>query len=108
MSKGTVDASWLIRPVMAAGMAKGRHSAAPANVASGSNGTGHMLQIVTGVLCQLLITDAMICPMAQVRGQRRHALLVPVRGMLEWAKQNQEAIHAARAAYVPPQANPPK
>jgi DNA-binding HxlR family transcriptional regulator len=37
-----------------------------------------------------------------------HSLLVPVRGMLEWAKQNHEAIHAARATYVPPQANAAK
>lgn len=37
-----------------------------------------------------------------------HSLLVPVRGMLEWAKQNHEAIHAARDAYVPPQANAAK
>jgi DNA-binding HxlR family transcriptional regulator len=37
-----------------------------------------------------------------------HSLLVPVRSMLEWAKQNQEAIHAARASYVPPQGNTAK
>lgn len=34
-----------------------------------------------------------------------HSLLEPVRGMIEWAKQNHEAINAARTAYVAPTAN---
>ncbi|CAG0978914.1 putative HTH-type transcriptional regulator YybR [Methylophilaceae bacterium] len=31
-----------------------------------------------------------------------HSFLVPVRGMMRWAEENQEAVHSARRAYVPP------
>ncbi len=34
--------------------------------------------------------------------QLGHSLLVPVRGMIRWAAENQEAVHAARRAYVAP------
>jgi DNA-binding HxlR family transcriptional regulator len=37
-----------------------------------------------------------------------HSLLGPVRLMIEWAKQHQEAVHAARAAYVPPKTHAAK
>ena len=37
--------------------------------------------------------------------QLGHSLLVPVRGMMEWAADNQDAVRAARRAYRPPPVN---